>query len=154
MDPLDRTAVVASRASRGGFAWVGFSALLARRRGDAGILLETAAAAWIADGLAVAASHAIGRVRPCREGRSLLPCPDSPSLPSNHAAAAFAAAAALAARERSLSPLLAPAAVVAWSRVRVGVHTPLDVAAGGLLGVAVAGSVRQVAKRSRVPDRG
>jgi undecaprenyl-diphosphatase len=154
MDPLDRTAVIASRASRGGFAWVGFSALLARRRGNIGILLETAAAAWIADGLAVASSHAIGRVRPCRDGDALLPCPDSPSLPSNHAAAAFAAAAGLAARDRSLAMLFAPAALVAWSRVRAGVHTPGDVAAGGLLGVAVAGSVRRVAKRWRASDRG
>lgn len=61
------------------------------------------------------------------------------SFPSGHACAAFLHAAALGARCPAALPLLLPwATFVAWSRVRLGVHFPLDVAVGALLGVACA----------------
>jgi undecaprenyl-diphosphatase len=60
------------------------------------------------------------------------------SFPSNHASNTFAGAAFLG----SLYPpariaLLALAALIAYSRVYVGVHFPLDVLAGALWGLAV-----------------
>ena len=64
--------------------------------------------------------------------------PDSASFPSGHSATAFAAAVAVALVYPRLGrPLLALAAVVAVSRVYLGVHYVLDVAAGTLLGIAV-----------------
>jgi undecaprenyl-diphosphatase len=64
--------------------------------------------------------------------------PDSSSFPSGHAATAFAAAVAIALVYPRLGrPLLVLAAAIAISRVYLGVHYILDVAAGTLLGIAV-----------------
>ena len=64
--------------------------------------------------------------------------PASGSFPSGHAATAFAAAVAVGlVHPRLRRPLLALAAVVALSRVYLGVHYVLDVLAGTVLGVAV-----------------
>jgi undecaprenyl-diphosphatase len=64
--------------------------------------------------------------------------PSSASFPSGHAATAFAAAVAVAlVYPRLGKPLLLLAAVVAISRVYLGVHYALDVAAGTLLGIAI-----------------
>jgi undecaprenyl-diphosphatase len=63
--------------------------------------------------------------------------PDSASFPSGHAATAFAAAVAVGMiYPRLRKPLLAVAALVALSRVYLGVHYAFDVAAGTLLGIA------------------
>jgi undecaprenyl-diphosphatase len=64
--------------------------------------------------------------------------PASASFPSGHAATAFAAAVAIGlVHPRLRRPLLAMAAVVALSRVYLGVHYVLDVLAGSVLGAAV-----------------
>jgi len=69
----------------------------------------------------------------------LVRLPATGSFPSGHATVAFACATVLAlAVPRLALPLFALAALVAWSRVYVGVHYPLDVLAGALLGVALA----------------
>jgi undecaprenyl-diphosphatase len=59
------------------------------------------------------------------------------SYPSAHASTSFAGARALA-RAWPAAPLYVVAAAMAASRPYVGVHYPSDVAAGALLGVAVA----------------
>jgi undecaprenyl-diphosphatase len=69
----------------------------------------------------------------------LVSLPPTGSFPSGHATVAFACATALAlAVPRLALPLFALAALVAWSRVYVGVHYPLDVLAGAVLGVVLA----------------
>ena len=64
--------------------------------------------------------------------------PDSTSFPSGHSATAFAAAVVVGfAYPRLRLPLLALAALVALSRVYLGMHYWSDVLAGSLLGVAI-----------------
>ncbi len=61
------------------------------------------------------------------------------SFPSGHAATSFAGAVVLVLLVRRAVPLLfVLAAAVAFSRVYVGVHYPLDVLAGAVLGTTVA----------------
>jgi undecaprenyl-diphosphatase len=65
--------------------------------------------------------------------------PRSTSFPSGHAASAFAFASGVA-RELPVAavPLQAAAALVAYSRVHTGVHYPIDVIAGAVVGGALA----------------
>jgi membrane-associated phospholipid phosphatase len=64
--------------------------------------------------------------------------PDSTSFPSGHSATAFATAVAVGlAYPRMRVPLLALAALVAVSRVYLGMHYWTDVVAGSLLGAAI-----------------
>jgi undecaprenyl-diphosphatase len=82
------------------------------------------------------------RIRPCNalEGvRPLVGCTNSPSFPSNHAVNASALATLVALyMPRLWLPATALAFIVGYSRVYVGAHYPLDVLAGGVLGVMVA----------------
>ncbi len=75
--------------------------------------------------------------RPC--GPENPYCPGDSSLPSGHAAAAFAAFTPIALfKGRRWAPLLAVPALVAYSRLALGVHTTLDVLTGSALGLVVA----------------
>jgi undecaprenyl-diphosphatase len=80
--------------------------------------------------------------RPCRGGITTIatcPPPDDWSFPSNHSVIAAGAAATLVLAWRALAWVVFPlAAVMAFSRVFVGVHYPHDVAAGYLLGLTLA----------------
>jgi undecaprenyl-diphosphatase len=83
--------------------------------------------------------------------------PASASFPSGHAATAFAAAVAVGLFYPKLRrPLLVLAAVVALSRVYLGVHYASDVLAGSLLGVVLGLAsvwvVRAVAPMPRGPS--
>ena len=100
------------------------------------------AATLAADGLSLLLRQWIGRDRPplvYPEPRPLVGVPHSGAFPSGHAATAFAAATVIGSNSRRLAiPAYALAAVVAWSRVYVGVHWPLDVIGGAALGTLVA----------------
>jgi undecaprenyl-diphosphatase len=66
-----------------------------------------------------------------------------PSFPSEHSTAAFAMAAGIGVyRQRVGGVLLALAALVAFSRVYVGIHYPADVAAGAAIGVIIVLALR------------
>ena len=78
----------------------------------------------------------------------------TPSFPSGHAATSFACAATLAqfVSRRGQIVLFVLAAGIAYSRVYVGVHYPLDVIAGAAIGLGVATSLRlllEALRRSR-----
>ena len=112
----------------------------------------TALAIGVAFGLSSVASAAIktlvDRARP--ELDPAIALPHSASFPSGHATTAFAAAVATAILVPRLRwPALLLAALVALSRVYLGVHFPLDVLAGALLGSAVGAAVALPALRRR-----
>lgn len=106
------------------------------------LLFTVAAADLIADLGARGLQAGIGRDRPplrYPDPRPLVELPHSGSFPSGHAATSFACAALLAwASPRLTAPLLLLAAAIAFSRVYVGVHYPLDALGGSALGLAVA----------------
>lgn len=78
------------------------------------------------------------------------PAPDDWSFPSNHAAIAAAAAAALWLVDRRLGVIAAPAALLmALSRVWAGAHYPHDVVpalvVGAVVGLVLTGAARRAA---------
>ena len=88
----------------------------------------------------------------------LVPNPHTPSFPSGHAATSFACAATLArfAPRRVAIALYVLAALIAYSRVYVGVHYPLDVIGGAVLGLLIARALRplpEVLRRLRRSPR-
>ncbi len=86
----------------------------------------------------------IGRPRPflVLDFEPLLTHTGYVSFPSNHATAAFAVAMAVFAYNRKAGiVLMVPALLTALSRVYVGVHYPLDIIAGGLLGIILAWAI-------------
>jgi undecaprenyl-diphosphatase len=107
------------------------------------------AAILLAEAMSGALKEGIERDRPPvsrPEPEPLLETPTTFSFPSGHATVSFACATVLAlAVPRLRWPLFALAALVAWSRVYVGVHYPGDVLAGAVLGVAIATALRMLA---------
>ena len=76
---------------------------------------------------------------------SLVDTPATYSFPSGHATVSFACAATLALAVPRLSiPLYTLAVLISFSRVYVGVHYPLDVVAGAILGIAIARALRML----------
>lgn len=117
-----------------------------RQRGERAYLFTVAAAA----GATSLVSHAIAMVlnvpRPFVQGLApaYISHAASGSLPSTHAAVMFMVALAFLLRPglRGLGMvLLALAAATGWARIYVGVHFPIDIAAGFLLGSAIAGAL-------------
>jgi membrane-associated phospholipid phosphatase len=88
--------------------------------------------------------------RPRPHDNPLIPLPSSASFPSGHATTAFAAAVALSLLVPRTGWLAIPlAAVIAYSRVYLGVHYWSDVIAGALIGSAVAVLVVVAVRRRR-----
>lgn len=105
------------------------------------LLVLVLASDFVADGLSLGLRQAIGRDRPplvYPEPKALVAVPHTGAFPSGHASSAFACAVVLAwASPRLRVPAFVLAAAIAWSRVYVGVHWPLDVLGGAVLGVLV-----------------
>jgi undecaprenyl-diphosphatase len=84
----------------------------------------------------------VDRARPVDD--PLVTLPTTHSFPSGHAATSFACAATLApfVGRRGAVVLYLLAAGIAYSRVYIGVHYPLDVLGGAALGLIVARALR------------
>ncbi|BAF60153.1 MAG: phosphatase PAP2 family protein [Pelotomaculum sp.] len=134
-----------SRAGEGGLIWIvfGLAMFFSGRpvvKRAALLMLAALLVSYLAgeEGL----KHLFRRPRPFETlpGVDLLvPPPHSFSFPSGHAANAFASGLVLARKIPALAlPALSLAVVMSFSRVYVGVHYPLDVVGGALLGAACA----------------
>jgi undecaprenyl-diphosphatase len=101
-------------------------------------LVVVAIGVLAADGLAGIVKLLVGENRP-DEPDPLVTIPHSHSFPSGHTATAVAGATLLTV----FAPKGAPAffllaAIVAYSRLYVGVHFPLDIVGGAVIGAATA----------------
>lgn len=105
----------------------------------------------LGDFTAMLIKKTFARVRPCHalEGaRVLTGCGGAFSFPSAHATNITASMTLLSTRYGKLAPAFVfLALLVSYSRVYVGVHYPFDVAAGMVLGVAVALAVHGADRR-------
>ncbi len=138
-------------AFNGGLAWfVGlFGAMLLNRRRHRRAFLQIAPPLWVATLIVeYPIKYYFRRRRPFIDivqaitvGRK----PGSYSFPSGHSAAAFAGAWLLTRRYPALVPLwFVVAALVAFSRIYLGVHYPGDVVSGSLIGTVLAEAMRRV----------
>jgi undecaprenyl-diphosphatase len=119
-----------------GLLWIEIAVVVAVVLRRPPVLLGTALAVVLANGVTSALKLAIPRDRP--DVDALVARPHTHSFPSGHAASSIACATVIgAAAPRHRPWLYLLAALVAWSRLYVGAHCPLDVAAGALLGVGV-----------------
>jgi membrane-associated phospholipid phosphatase len=105
------------------------------------LFLLVAAADVAADAIAGLLKSLIGRDRPplvFAKPAPLVSDPHSGAFPSGHAATSFACATVLAwAWPKAAPGFYVLAAAIAFSRVYVGVHWPLDILAGAVLGVGI-----------------
>ena len=119
------------------------------------LTLATAGAVWSADLIAIALKVAFERPRPFETlayADPLLRATLGTSMPSGHATTSFAGAVVLTVLLRRGAPgLFLLAAAIAFSRIYVGVHYPLDVLAGAALGATVGALVGLIVVR--IPRR-
>jgi membrane-associated phospholipid phosphatase len=140
----DRVFVTLSHAADHGRLWMAVASALAldgrrSRRAAARGLCSLAVSSFLAN---VVTKSLFRTARPRVVPGSLtdlVRAPRTSSFPSGHAASAAAFATGAALEAPALAPPLAILALgVGWSRVRVGVHRPVEVIAGAGLGVTVA----------------
>jgi undecaprenyl-diphosphatase len=133
-----------------GLIWLVIAAVLAIWWRRPVIFLQVAIADLAGQLISYGLKQWIGRVRPndvYASPKPLVHAPHDGSFPSGHATISFACATTLA----FYAPRAAPAffvlaAAIAWSRVYVGVHYPLDVLGGAVLGVGIAIALRWLSR--------
>jgi undecaprenyl-diphosphatase len=124
------------------------------------LLVALVAADLIAEGISLGLRDWIGRRRPplvYPDPKPLVGVPHSGAFPSGHTTTAFACATVLAwASPRLAVPAFVLAAAIGFSRIYVGVHWPLDVLGGAVLGTLIGlgatALLRLAADRRRSPQ--
>jgi undecaprenyl-diphosphatase len=140
--PLDAVMLVVSGIAFDGIGWIVAGAIVAWRRRRAAIVVAVAAAVLGAGALSDSVlKRVVPRERPFLVSASapvIGPRPHDSSFPSGHTATSFAGATMLSACVPEARVAWWTAAiVVAYSRLYLGVHYPLDVVGGALLGAAL-----------------
>ena len=163
--PLDDVFVWLTRIGTWGALWLLLALGLAIVWRRASLLIAVALADVAADSLAGALKAATQVERPPLRyvhPKALVSLPSGSSFPSGHTATSFACATVLS----FFVPRAAPAfyllaLAIGFSRIYVGVHWPLDVLGGIVLGVAVGLAVTALLRRgagrrlsARRPRRG
>jgi membrane-associated phospholipid phosphatase len=119
---------------------LGWCADLRGRRLVPLIAIAASASFFVASAVNFVLKGLVGRDRPpdAIGLHALVGVPGSPSFPSGHAMTAFATAGVVAVLAPRLRwPVLALAALIAFSRVYLGVHFWIDVLVGSVLGFAI-----------------
>jgi undecaprenyl-diphosphatase len=146
---LDTFFVGLSRIGTLGLVWILIAALVAILLRRPGVFIVTVGAVALADLLAVALKAVVDVDRPPVRYASpdpLVRVPTDHSFPSGHTATSFAAALILArAVPRRAWLFYVLAAAIGFSRIYVGVHYPIDVLGGALLGLLVATALLRLA---------
>jgi undecaprenyl-diphosphatase len=133
LDPVFRGL---TEAGTSGAVWLALALALALSRRSWRLFAAVALADLCADLTTRLLQLIVARPRPSLP--TLVARPASFSFPSGHAATSFACATVIAAFVPTLRlPAFLLALAIAYSRLYVGVHYPLDVIAGGLYGVVV-----------------
>lgn len=157
---LDPLFAALSYAGSFGFVWLGIAfGISGFSWSRPWLWTRVGAAILVAESVSGALKEWADRDRPPLSNpdpEPLVELPATYSFPSGHATVSFACATVLAlAVPRLLVPLYVLAALIAFSRVYVGVHYPGDVLAGAALGLAIAIALRMLARalRRSEPER-
>jgi undecaprenyl-diphosphatase len=151
---LDPLFVGVTYLGTGGTIWVvaALAVALRTRRRATPVGVFAGLCVWGADAVSNVVKVAVNRPRPYAAMphlHTLVSRPTSASFPSSHAATAFAGAVVLTfLLPRLWAYFFAAAALVAFSRLYVGVHYPSDVIAGAAIGAAFAGLVVALVERT------
>jgi undecaprenyl-diphosphatase len=141
-----------------GLVWVVLACILALVWKRYAVVVFTVVAVAVSDWASYGIKAIFDVERPSMryaEPKPLVHPPHDASFPSGHAATSFAAATVLSfARPRWAPAFYLLALAIGFSRVYVGVHYPLDILGGAVLGIGVAIALRLLAKAPRRSSAG
>ena len=148
-----RLADVVSTASDFGAVWVALAAaqVLTRRATPRQAAIRLGAAGLTSLVLTRWLKHRYAVPRAPATPATIARTPTSDRFPSGHTLAAFTAALTVPTRPIGRATAIAFAALVAWSRVRIGHHRTVDVVAGAAVGTIAGSALAAVISAGATP---